>query len=148
MLDIQKVHQLCATVLQCDSNGPDWRVSDSQTLAREVLDSLPDDPVIIPTGSHTPGPWRVYQYSDSLNAPQYTVGTMGGDRIADNLERGRPTAEAHANARLIAETPRLLEAGVNLLYYYNAFRDSSPKGPTEIEDIASATALLKSLTGR
>jgi hypothetical protein len=65
--------------------------------------------------THTPGPWKVYRYSDSQNAPQWTVGTEGGTRIADNLERGLPQDEAQANASLIASAPDLLGALRRLL---------------------------------
>ena len=56
---------------------------------------------------HTQGKWKVYRYGKSV-----TVGTIGGTRIADNLEVGLPEAEAEAeaNAELIADGPELLAA--------------------------------------
>lgn len=36
----------------------------------------------------------------------------------------------------------LLTISKMLLYYYDAFRDSTPKGPTELEDIAAAKAAI------
>lgn len=57
---------------------------------------------------HTKGPWREYRYSDSVSQPQITIGTVGGTRIADNLERGLPITEALANAKLIAAAPDML----------------------------------------
>ena len=97
--------------------------------------------------AHTPGPWRTYSYSDSASARQWTVGTPGGDRIADNIERGKPTDEAEANARLIAAAPELLEACKSALRYYEMFRDSSPMGDTELDDIAWIKAAILAATG-
>jgi hypothetical protein len=51
-----------------------------------------------------------------------------------------------ANAKLIAAAPELLEACQGLLYYYDAFRDQSPKGSTELDDIASFKAAIAKAT--
>jgi hypothetical protein len=60
---------------------------------------------------HTPGPWREYNAKGSRILNNWSVCNRDGTRIA-NIEQmpGQSSEEEHANARLIAAAPELLEA--------------------------------------
>lgn len=77
--------------------------------------------------THTPGPWRTYRYGDA-----FTVGTPEGERIADNLERGRDNGEA--NARLIAAAPEVTDAGRAL---FIAVGEAMADGTIDAGDISA-----------
>ena len=64
-------------------------------------------------------------------------------------EAGRNVAVSYdeADAPLLAAAPELLAELKSVLWYYEAFRDGSPKGPTELEDIASARAAIRKARG-
>lgn len=68
--------------------------------------------------THTPGPWKIYPVGRGSNfnkkhhyALVYSNGMPGIDLISYETARatGQTDAEAHANARLIAASPDLLE---------------------------------------
>ena len=64
---------------------------------------------------HTPGPWRVFNGTDVFPDDDDTEGTR---HIADcNMGNNISSAEAKANACLIAAAPDLLEAGNKVLNY-------------------------------
>jgi len=56
--------------------------------------------------SHTPGPWSFDDTREYFNGP---VIRMNGVKIAALLRNDVQLAEFHANARLIAAAPRILE---------------------------------------
>lgn len=84
---------------------------------------------------HTTGPWIETELF--FGQPNRMVVYAGEQLIADCglVDWETPV---RANARLIAAAPDLLETCKMLLWYYEAFRDKSPKGPTELDDIANA----------
>lgn len=62
------------------------------------------------TAKHTPGPWRVGDAAHTVFGPPN--GNPAPARIADITDKGH----RHANARLIAAAPELLEACEGLFY--------------------------------
>lgn len=67
---------------------------------------------------HTPGPWMVFDEIDrscirrpGVDAAGISIVCYGGGMLGDHAGvHGQTTAEAWANARLIAAAPELLEA--------------------------------------
>ena len=58
---------------------------------------------------HTPGPWKTYFYKGHTPT-EITIGQEGsGARIA-SMSAGWPKADTKANAKLLAEAPRMLYA--------------------------------------
>ena len=77
-----------------------------------------------------------------------TIG-FGKDRyghflMIDGFRAAMPSAEV---AQMLAASQELLEALEMAIYYYESFRDSSPVGDTERDDIASARAAIRKATG-
>jgi hypothetical protein len=114
---------------------------------------------------HTPGPWKLdggtgkkgerYVWTDRgekgkgyIGTHEVCLATVGGKRLARENRDNMDTLEEiiKADATVIAAAPGLLEACKMLLFYYEAFRDSSPNGPTELEDIESAKQTILKAT--
>ena len=94
---------------------------------------------------HTPGPWELIAESveDSRgNSIAMVTGGSGRQYVEDEVN-----AECLANACLIAAAPELLEALEMALYYYESFRDKSPTGETETDDIAIIRAAIRKAKG-
>jgi hypothetical protein len=93
---------------------------------------------------HTPGPWRVDP--DHFRDVQTTDGAIeiclaeGGEPYGKNLFSVPPIEEAHANARLIAAAPDLLEALKAIL------EDMDSEHGTDY-DYAKARAAIAKATG-
>lgn len=96
--------------------------------------------------AHTPGPWRVFQ---APNGKIIGIGELTGEGVADcgfGVWRGG-SAEALANARLIAAAPELLEAVKILLPILEAVRYTTGLGKTQIARIEKAKATIAKATG-
>jgi hypothetical protein len=64
---------------------------------------------------HTPGPWRVHGGYGICVVPNEPIGVIGARTIVACRQEWIPGKEQHANARLIAAAPELLEACEGLL---------------------------------
>lgn len=89
---------------------------------------------------HTPGPWT--NENSGLHDVVYARDSLGADRRICELI-GPQGVE---NGNLIAAAPDLLECCKVALWYYEAFREKTPVGPTEQDDIAAVRAVLKKVT--
>ena len=81
---------------------------------------------------HTPGPWRVTRYPADPQCPDwFSVEVEGEDGgVMFHHAAWRPT---EANATLIAASPDLLEAAVNVVgWYFDQIYDGPP-GPQDDE---------------
>lgn len=78
------------------------------------------------TQAHTPGPWVVYSApANTASGAPIETEIRGGNYIVSRL--GRLTHEtAHANARLIASAPELLEACIAVAGVYQDAGDDVP----------------------
>jgi hypothetical protein len=119
--------------------APHIEPGDVELLEAAGVPEFPD------TNGHTPGPW------ESKGSAGYT-----GHRVIDSAGRSlaafpstmtRPREERDANAALIAAATDLLEACQMAIWYYRTFRDNSPIGATERDDIASIEAAIAKATG-
>lgn len=61
------------------------------------------------TDTHTPGPWIAHTAHESLRVPD-SVNAECGLHVCDVASYGSAPSQRHANARLIAAAPDLLEA--------------------------------------
>lgn len=112
---------------------------------------------------HSPGPW------ESEGTVRQIAGYFDGSGIGganywhtERIVNGEGETIAHcsrfksddgdylesiANSRLISAAPELLEAARTALLYYKMFRDASPSGPTERDDIASVESAIAKAEG-
>lgn len=96
---------------------------------------------------HTPGPWIVFQDCSEhpgIEAPEcrQTVVLFGGEDDDETAGiQGETMEEAHANARLIAAAPDLLEALQEGLALKGGWRAAI----VELEDWCSERVILKTM---
>jgi len=103
---------------------------------------------------HTPGP--LMQYGQMIKDTAETVGGMFCIKQAVTNKRGVRVgtgdtlgyAYKREDAVLWAASTELLETCKSLLFYYENWRDKSPVGDTEKEDIESARAAIAKAEGR
>lgn len=79
--------------------------------------------------THTPGPWTIQQ----AGYESFILGPIRGGRIASVNESDRPTEEERANAKLIAASPKLLEA---CELFVSSFCSEQPENVKARQDIA------------
>lgn len=99
----------------------------------------------VSNSAHTPGPWRV---EDGMIEAE--CGRVIGDvctGLTKGVHRVGSREEQRANATLIAAAPELLESLKCMIDYYEMFRGICPKGPTEIDDVASCKAVVAKAEG-
>ncbi len=88
---------------------------------------------------HTPGPWRIESRFGFSDAPRDVIMADGVKRVAVVSQHGVANKEvAEANARLIAEAPRLLQTVENALLTLAIM-----KVPMETGNVATNEDLLK-----
>lgn len=92
---------------------------------------------------HTPGPWiaDLETWAGIVNAPAGTIaGPVGGSR-------GATLDELHANARLIAKAPELLDALVRLTAWADVAGCDREPGSILDSNIKAARAVIAQATG-
>lgn len=105
---------------------------------------------------HTPLPWTIdtdgtgrqfaiVTSTHDADGPDDDVCEVYGGN-ADDYETRVANAVLIVNA--VNSRDDLLAACKMLLWYYETFRDSTPKGPTELDDIASARAAIAKAEGQ
>jgi hypothetical protein len=106
---VDKVKELCETVLKCDDNGPDERVGLTQNLARWLLRNM-ESPPVVQVGELPPGPWRVDGYylddNDQRNGPASISDANGRSLLVLSCKNPHRTAVGAA----VVAVPELLEA--------------------------------------
>lgn len=98
-------------------------------------------------GKMTPGPWRVNGKSEGVPYPDRRVLGCGGLLVAIARAAGGPDYQAAANARAIAELPKLIEAAQAALNELDTYNMSAPAEDTTHAVAETLRAVLARIEG-